>query len=198
MPSPADTDNNDCAGLKTKKSCSLPACVWVGALKGGSCTIVTPATEAPATTAPEPGCTAADKKRICLKVQVAGIPVCEWAGTLRGGSCSTSFPKPVDSDEWRFKGKKAKACAWTNGRKNRCNQQARVAGSKVTGYVACPATCGDDPSWRFDAAKNGCAWTEGLKDRCTVTSTKNAGDGRKAYEACPVTCAEHYVAAVPL
>ena len=186
-------DTTDCSAFEKKKDCQAKSsCLWAGSLKDGSCnTATTTTTEVPVTTM-DPGCTAVAKKKDCLKVAVAGFSICEWTGTLKEGSCDIVYPKPLDSGEWLFKGKKAKTCAWTKGRKGRCKKNATVAGNTVTGYVACPRTCGDDPKWRFDAAKNGCAWTEGLKERCMVTSTKNKDDDRKAYEACPVTCAKHY------
>lgn len=68
-------------------------------------------------------------------------------------------------------------CIRGGGRKDKC--------IKLTGFAACPETCGDDFNWRADDDDtHNCGWANGRGARCRMVGP----DGRSGNEACPIGC----------
>ena len=135
-------------------------------------------------------CAALTKRGSC-KQSASG---CAWDGPIfsKGGRCR-ALRAPTDEGGWGVSGKNSKkqTCTWTQGKASRCKREGTIGGSGavLTGYAACPATCGDDLGWRAQNNRQSCKWTRGKKNRCAQES---ATDSRKGSEACPVACAEFY------
>jgi lysophospholipase L1-like esterase len=117
------------------------------------------------------------RNSVCVEIQEGGPDGC------------------ADDTSWRYK-KSSQDCAWTLGKRSRCQRPEGNEEGARTANEACPVTCGtcpspdgcaDDTSWRYKKSSQDCAWTLGKSSRCQRPEGNEEG-ARTANEACPVTC----------